>query len=116
MNFDHNIELNTTINGKVKTYCGRCNTETWHAVLTNVFLKGSEEIENGRHSISWSDDYQIVMCRGCEYVSYITTSWFSENCTPDDSGYTYLKYPERKTKETLIYHNVPLFANLNEIG
>jgi hypothetical protein len=73
----------------------------------NIKVNDDEEIENGRYSISWFDDYQIIMCRGCDTISFRQISWFSEDWNPYHNGETYYQYPERKLKKSLEIQRLP---------
>lgn len=57
---------------------GTCNGKTKHEVLQSVDTAGSE------HSIDWASHYQIVQCGGCEEISFVKQTYFSEDYNPWD--------------------------------
>lgn len=79
-----NEERNKTIDEKIKTFCGTCNTDTNHISLQTVDVLGSEIVRYGSgkndvDSVEWSDHYQIIKCLGCDSYSFRHKSWFSED-------------------------------------
>lgn len=59
---------------KLKVHCLSCMRKTNHAVLYETLHEDSLP----DHQISWWSRYQVVACRGCERISYRTTSGNSE--------------------------------------
>ncbi len=65
---------------KIKNYCNECHHETWHNVL---FVKSvSDRFED----ISWSKEYSVLQCAGCDTICYRTDSSDSESYDIDEYG------------------------------
>ncbi len=65
---------------KIKNYCNECHHETWHNVL---FVKSvSDRFED----ISWSKEYSVLQCAGCDTICYRTDSSDSESYDVDEYG------------------------------
>lgn len=90
----------------IKNFCVKCNRDTNHKIISNYRIDESAEFENGQFDISWFDDYQIVICLGCDTVSFIHNSWFSEDWDPETNGLNTTIYPERKQKEPLVLADI----------
>jgi hypothetical protein len=58
-------------------YCNKCIRETRHSILASVKQSGSSS-EFEELGIYGEYQHQILQCRGCEYVTYRTISWFAE--------------------------------------
>lgn len=101
------VEIDRKKGNVVRCHCNSCSRDTNHEILMNIKVDDDDEIENGRYSISWFDDYQIVMCRGCDTISFRQISWFSEDWHPDHNGETIYQYPERKLKKSLEIQRLP---------
>ncbi len=102
------IEIDKKKRSIIRCHCNRCSNETNHEILMNIKVDEDEDIEDGRYSISWFDDHQIVACRGCDTISFRQVSWFSEDWNPDHNGETYYQYPERKLMKPLEIKKLPL--------
>lgn len=101
------IEYDKSKGSITRCHCSRCNIETNHEVMMNVRVDDDEDIEGGGYSISWYDDYQIVMCRGCDNISFKHISWFSEDWNPDWNGETCYYYPKRKIRKPIEIRRIP---------
>jgi len=112
---EKNTEFNHTKDEKIKVLCSNCNSETNHLALQSVDTSGRELVDtlNGIDIwISWSDNYQIVQCNGCETISFRHKRWFSEYEGPEygQDGSQVKLYPSR-TKDTLSekdFHCIPV--------
>lgn len=77
--------LNKTRGDEHEIPCIKCSGRTVHVVLASVEERGEESHDS--FSFDWSDDYQIVQCRGCKVVSFRQASRHSEDLIPvDDQG------------------------------
>jgi hypothetical protein len=93
--------------GEVHKYqCVECDRLTNSAVLYSTRFDGSEEIGRGIE-ISWYDDYRLIRCLGCDSISLVKKSWFSEDWDPIDNGITYSYYPSFKKKVALENDDIP---------
>ncbi len=68
------------VNSKIKNYCNDCHHETWHNVL---FVK---TITDSSEEISWSTDYGVLQCAGCDRICFKTESSDSESYDIDERG------------------------------
>ena len=68
------------VNSKIKNYCNDCHHETWHNVLFVKTITGSSE------EISWSTDYGVLQCAGCDRICFKTESSDSESYDIDERG------------------------------
>ena len=68
------------INDKVKNFCNECQHETWHNVLFVERTNGSCE------EISWSKDFIVLKCAGCDNVCFKTEASDSESYDVDEFG------------------------------
>lgn len=64
----------------INCYCNECKRNTNHKILKLVH----KDWENEIFGISGTDDYQIIECLGCNYISYRTVSSNSENVIYND--------------------------------
>lgn len=71
------VKLNKSQNEEMKLPCVKCTGKTNHKVLVSVDIRGEET--DGRFSIQWCDDYQIVECAGCKTKSFRNVSSNSED-------------------------------------
>jgi hypothetical protein len=53
------------MSNKIHVLCEQCSKETNHEVIATQTKKSSHEDE-----YNWSTDYQIVMCCGCDTISF----------------------------------------------
>lgn len=65
---------------KIKNYCNDCHHETWHNVLFVKNTSGADE------DISWSCDYAMLQCAGCDTICFRTESSDSESYDIDQYG------------------------------
>ena len=111
------VNENQTKGQKVKAFCSTCTNETNHLVMQSVDTSDSEDVDIGSGdmlTISWSDNYQIIQCQGCDSVSFRHLNWFSEHeqyYWPDYycNGITSKLYPKR-AKGTIMakeFYNSP---------
>lgn len=94
------VEADKNVGCVVKCYCSNCNNDTNHEIVKNIKFDDDEQIED-RYSISWYDDFQVIMCRGCELISFRQASYFSEDWHPDHNGVTYTQYPGKRLREPM---------------
>ncbi|MDM8534305.1 DUF4145 domain-containing protein [Clostridiaceae bacterium HSG29] len=93
------LEEKDKLAGKViRSFCVKCNNYTNHKIVSNYRIDDSEKIENGRYEISWYDDYQMILCLGCDTMSFKHDSSFSEDWDPETGGVNTIIYPKRKQK------------------
>ena len=95
---------------RLKSFCIRCGKEQNQVVMKSYGIKGSE-LYDELFSIDWSDDYQILQCQGCDYISFRHLSWDSESQSSDDDGKSEFLYPQvlSKSKDAL---PIKVFSNL----
>jgi len=113
------VEYDKTEGEKLKAFCSQCRRETSHLILKSVDCSGFEGDGGGKGfemTIGWSNDYQIIQCQGCEYISFRHLNWCSEaqdyyNSEVNEywDGTTIRLYPERSknTRPLRDYDNVP---------
>ena len=73
MEFSQDISHDTTKNEVYKLPCRRCDEKTNHIVLTSVKNTWFGQDIEGR------DEYEIVCCRGCDEISFRSSSSNSED-------------------------------------
>lgn len=68
-----------------KAHCNRCAGLTNHDVLNSVKKVEDDTVVDHGHEfhIGWGDHYFFLQCRGCESVTTLHESWFSEVCDYD---------------------------------
>lgn len=78
--------------------CTECGRTTKHDVTVSLDKQGSEFDRAEGWSIDWTDNYQVIRCKGCETVSFRHRSWFSEGYMPEygEDGVTERLYPKRE--------------------
>jgi hypothetical protein len=67
---------------KIQVYCNKCSNITNHIVLAEHDEGWSSQEGDDDNSASFlegRDQYQIIKCSGCDEVSFIHNSWFSED-------------------------------------
>ncbi|MFC1609156.1 DUF4145 domain-containing protein [Patescibacteria group bacterium] len=77
---------------QVKILCKRCNIETNHAVEWEKLIRwGNEDIQG-------EDRHQILLCKGCESVTYVVISTDSDSRDPYTGEFyeSYKYYPNRR--------------------
>ncbi|WP_294053267.1 DUF4145 domain-containing protein [Thiolapillus sp.] len=77
---DIEITKNYRADKKVDVTCRECKRSTKHLILSDVCLKGCEDIAPYGDFI-WYDEHQIVQCHGCETISFRKTHNNSEDLT-----------------------------------
>ncbi len=80
------IVMNSNIDQIVDVACRECKTTTKHIVLSDVQLKGFEDM-GAPDYYKWQDEYQIVKCNGCESISFRKTHKNSIDCIVFDSEF-----------------------------
>ena len=65
---------------KIKNYCNECHHETWHEIL---FVK---TISENSEEFSWSKDYAVLQCAGCDNICFKTEASDSESYDIDEYG------------------------------
>ncbi|MBD2188923.1 hypothetical protein [Pseudanabaena mucicola] len=89
---------NQTKGSKSKIFCSQCNNEINHLVLQSIDTSNSEVYRFSNSvegEIFWSDNYQIIQCKGCDLVSFRHLSYFSEHADEYSDGKTSYLYPKR---------------------
>jgi hypothetical protein len=76
-----------SINDMLKVHCVDCKKDTNHEVKASLDLRGSEDCGHG-NSFDWYDVYQIIRCKGCDFVSFRKVHSNSEDldAVPDGKG------------------------------
>src|SRR5258707_1131410 len=69
-----------------KVHCNRCNTTTNQLVLHAEKTEYWETIHEYA-DIGGGGTYSILKCRGCETISFLSETWFSENADPETGTY-----------------------------
>lgn len=69
------IAVHKQTGAKVQCTCRECHRTTKHEVVADAVLSGSDD----DYDISWTTEYQIVRCLGCETVSFRRTNSNSES-------------------------------------
>lgn len=65
---------------RIKNYCNDCHHETWHNILHVSTESGSYE------EISWSKEYAVLQCAGCDRFCFRTEASDSESYDVDEYG------------------------------
>lgn len=104
-------ELNMSSSEEVlHLYCDKCMRETRHSILASVKQSGSSS-EFEKLGVYGEYQHQILQCRGCEYVTYRTISWFAEAQYDD-----YHTVHEENRYPSPVNHQKPAWFNqLNEV-
>src|ERR1039458_2850101 len=104
------IEKNATQGQVVKVICPECNKPTNHLVYVSADVHGAEKYDEGVF-ISWENNFQIIECQGCNYLSFRHLSWFSEyeDREAGNDGRSERLYPKRDANSLRIrdFLNVP---------
>jgi len=69
-----------------RLHCNECGRLTNHTILHEVTDHWSDAIEIGENreeSIEGGGTYSTVKCLGCDTISYLTETWFSEETEPN---------------------------------
>ena len=72
---------NSKVGQDIDVSCRKCKVSTKHSILLDIQLNGNENRE-----YFWSDEYQIVQCKGCETISFRKTHMNSEDGHMIDSN------------------------------
>jgi hypothetical protein len=93
--------------GKIEDIaCASCERVTKHEVLASVDVRGSDG--PNEYSVDYGTHDQIIQCRGCETISFRSTSWNSEDVEWGPEGleqnYVTHLYPSRSAGRTAIDH------------
>ena len=109
------LEFDKSKNQKIKLPCVDCDNETYHKILTSVNKSDSDEYT------AYYEQNQIVICQGCEKISFRSNWQFSEDeecdCSKDPTTGDFLTkladhitlYPSRITgrRELKNVHYLP---------
>ena len=79
---DIEITKDSKANDKIDSTCPECKRSTKHLILSDIRLKGSEEMDGFGGFYQWYDEYQIIQCQGCETFSFRKTHENSEDYYP----------------------------------
>ena len=96
------LEVNKNINCKVDIECRQCRRSTKHLILCAAEISDSEAMGPDNY-YSWSSNYEIAQCQGCEQLTFRITSATSE----DD-------YVQLGTDEWEQVKNIDIYPNPNE--
>lgn len=69
------LEKDKKVSEKIDVTCGECKRSTKHIVLSDIYLRGSDPIND----YDWINEYQIIQCQGCETISFRKTHENSED-------------------------------------
>jgi len=88
---------NETQGQTVDVQCVECKRRTKHRVVMSLDKKGDQYDKEDGWGVSWSDNYQVIQCQGCETTTFRHTHWFSEDHNPEfgEDGTTERLYPKR---------------------
>jgi len=91
--------LNKSVGETLQVICLSCNNKNNHKVLASVDYYYSECESMGREDEyhTWSSNFQIIECQGCESISFRHEFWDSEDGAGADNYGNELIYPERTT-------------------
>lgn len=67
---------------QTRAHCNKCERETHHDVLHSITDRWESEPEDHGFTVSGSDTYETLRCRGCDDIKLRHTSWFSEADEP----------------------------------
>jgi hypothetical protein len=89
-------KLNITPGREVSVPCSKCAGKTAHEIVGSFDESGSED----RYNYYWSNNYQIIFCKGCKIISFRHLSSNSEDYVQvDHDEWTYDEhealYPSR---------------------
>lgn len=92
--------MNETAN-TVRIQCPKCGAPTNHAILHHREVSGETD------EVQWMEDYQIVMCKGCDTVSFRKEWSTSEDWDPEtgDSIISEDLFPERSAGRRSLDHH-----------
>lgn len=62
-------------NSITRSHCNTCSRETKHHILHKKHIPGKEWLEDYGY-VTWSDDYELLECAGCESVSMRHSNFF----------------------------------------
>lgn len=106
-----NYEKDKSAGHDISVACLQCKRETKHAVISSYDSTGQAWDRDEGWSVDWTDNYQLIQCKGCETISFRHLSWFSEDCVPEvgETGETERLYPIRgeHTLSAKDFLNVP---------
>lgn len=71
------------MSNKIRVLCEQCSKETHHEVLATQTAKSSYEEDYG-----WSTNFQIVMCCGCDTISFREETWIDWDIDPETGEQT----------------------------
>lgn len=92
---------------RIKVRCIQCKTayqETNHEILKSYLVTNTDD-EMDNCSLSWSNEFQVIECQGCEIITFREVFWFSfegEETTQETL------YPDRNFDT----HKAKYFSNL----
>jgi Domain of unknown function (DUF4145) len=72
-----NREINKTIDKVIDVPCNECDRVNKHRILASVSVDGEDWY--GENSVQYWDEYQIILCQGCETTSFRISSTNSED-------------------------------------
>ncbi|HEY0685505.1 MAG TPA: DUF4145 domain-containing protein [Steroidobacter sp.] len=97
------LEINKTANEVDDVACASCRRLTKHIVLASADLSG-QQYHQGILAVEYSENYQVIQCKGCETISFRIRGWNSEDYDIDDGGLSYnittSLYPSRSEGRT----------------
>jgi hypothetical protein len=94
---DRKVEINASAGKLLKVLCLICKHDTTHQVLASADI--TEDLSDAQHQMEGWGSYQVIVCQGCETVSYRTSTSHSEDFDPGPNGLDYNEtitlYPSR---------------------
>jgi Domain of unknown function (DUF4145) len=94
---DRKVEINGSAGKLLKVLCLQCKHDTTHQVLASADI--TEDLSDGQHQMDGWGSYQVIVCQGCETVSYRTSTAHSEDYDAGPDGLEYNQtitlYPSR---------------------
>ncbi|MBR8150015.1 DUF4145 domain-containing protein [Burkholderia vietnamiensis] len=94
---ENKYEKDQTAGADISVACLQCKRDTKHSIVSSYDGTGSAWDRHEGWSVDWTNNYQLIQCKGCEAVSFRHLSWFSEDSVPEtgESGEVERLYPIR---------------------
>lgn len=88
-------ELNKKVGQITQIGCISCTNITNHEITNSILFDGSESIEQN-YKIWWTQESQILQCRGCDSITFRQVSSNSEHTDHDGRPHEYeMLFPDR---------------------
>lgn len=101
--------MTTPAEKRKKTHCNKCSGRTWHDVL----WADSERHDNEEDHYFWGAEYFALRCRGCDGVSFLSSSW--ESGVVDEDGdvlHAVQSYPPKTFRTKPHWYSTLLFESV----